>query len=477
LQNEKNKVRGKVVLNHFTERVLMINLPLAVCLLLLVIVEELQPFTAVITFGTVVMVSILIIIPFMEQLQSVSDYSRSLIRSIDEGKDLPLYNGEALDGEYGDIIGAINRLHNVWAAHKEYSESAHISDSAILDILPDPLLLLGQKQEIVGANLAARNLFGSEVRTMPLDKIIVNEDALHLIKKVIDAEEYKDALEFETENKEAGTKVLLLKIERLPAFAQSGAIVALVFHDITEAKNLEKMQSDFVANASHELRTPISVISGFIETLKGPAKDDAAAREKFLDIMATQTQRMSRLVENLLSLSRIQMQNNEVDAQDVDLKELITGIVLTLDMKLKETDMKVKLQMSANSFVKGSASELSQVFSNLIDNALKYGERGSAITVYSEAVRKDDKNVIKTTVHNWGEVIPPEQIPRVCERFYRVDTEKTRNRVGSGLGLAIVTRIIERHKGKLTITSSAKDGTSFTVELPAAGKHGKAASS
>ena len=133
--------------------------------------------------------------------------------------------------------------------------------------------------------------------------------------------------------------------------------------------------------------------------------------------------------------------------------------------------------MSADSFVKGSASELSQVFSNLIDNALKYGERGSAITVYSEMVRKEDKNVLKTTVHNWGEVIPPEQIPRVCERFYRVDTEKTRNRVGSGLGLAIVTRIIERHKGKLTITSSAKDGTSFTVELPAAGKHGKAASS
>lgn len=469
MQNEKNNTPRRATLNHFTERVLMINLPTAICLFLLVIIHELQPFVAVITFGTVVMVSILIIIPFMEQLQSVSDYSRSLIRSIDEGKDLPLYKGGELEDEYGDIIEAINRLHNIWSAHKEYSRSVHLSDSAILDILPDPLLLLGQNKEILGANSAARDLFGSEVRNMTLDKIIADDEALRLIAKVINAEEHKDDLELEISGKEKEDRFLLLKAERLPAFAKSGAIAALVFHDITEAKKLEKMQSDFVANASHELRTPVSVISGFIETLKGPAKNDVVAREQFLDIMAAQTKRMSRLIENLLSLSRIQMQDKDLVMQEVDLKELITGIILTLDMKLKETGMKVKMQMSANASVKGSAGELSQIFSNLIDNALKYGEKGSVITVYSSSGKGENgKDTVKVSVHNWGEVIPADQIPRVCERFYRVDTDKTRNRIGSGLGLAIVKMIVELHKGKMSISSSVNEGTTFTVELPAA---------
>ncbi len=467
MQKEKNKENKKVVLNHFTERVLTINLPTAVCLFLLVMIHELRPFVAVVTFGTVVMVSILIIIPFMEQLQSVSDYSRSLIKSIDEGDNIPVYEGEALTGEYGDIIAAINRLHDVWSAHKERSEAAHLSDAAILDILPDPLLLLGPNKEILGANSEARNLFGVNVRNAVLDKnIIDNDEVLDLVNEVINAEEYKDIMEFEMQGKDGFARSLLLKIERLPAFAQNGAIVALVFHDITEAKNLEKMQADFVANASHELRTPISVISGFIETLKGPAKDDAEARDKFLEIMGTQTQRMSRLVENLLSLSRIQMQNDEITMQKVDLKELMAGIILALDMKLKETGMKVKMKMDDFSFVGGSASELSQVFSNLVDNALKYGEKNTVITVSSVVKEAGEGKTVDVSVHNWGEVIPEDQIPRICERFYRVDTEKTRNRVGSGLGLAIVERIIARHKGKLAISSSAEKGTTFTVSLP-----------
>ena len=467
LQNEKKIKKHKANLNRFTERVLMINLPTAICLLLLVMIHELQPFVAVITFGTIVMVSILIIIPFMEQLQSVTDYSRSLIRSIDEGEELPTYKGEALEDEYGDIIEAINRLHNIWSAKKGDSQNNYLSDSAILDILPDPLLLLGENQEILGANLAARNLFGFEVRNMPLGKIITNEEASSLIEKVINDEKDKDSLEFEVKGNNAGTRFLLLKAERLPAFAKSGAIVAVVLHDVTEAKNLEKMQSDFVANASHELRTPLSVISGFIETLKGPAKDVVQAREKFLGIMETQTVRMSRLIENLLSLSRIQMQDDEVEAQEVNLKELITGIILTLDMKLKDAEMKIKMQMDSDVSVKGSASELSQVFSNLIDNALKYGDKGSVITISSLKERsKTGELCVMVSVHNWGEVIPEEQISRICERFYRVDTDKTRNRTGSGLGLAIVDRIIKRHKGNMFITSSKNAGTTFTVELP-----------
>lgn len=450
----------------------MINLPTAACLLLLVMIQELRPVVAVITFGTIVMVSILIIIPFMEQLQSVSDYSRSLIRSLEEGEEIPPYQGELLENEYSDIIEAINHLHNIWNAQKSSVGEKYLSDSAILDILPDPLLLLGRNAEVLGANLAARNLFGFKVRNKPLNELIKNPKALILVQKIISGVSEKESLEIGAET--PSDKILLLKMERLPALAHGGAIVALVFHDITETRKLEQMQADFVANASHELRTPLSVISGFIETLQGPAKNDAIAQNKFLGIMSDQAFRMSRLIENLLSLSRIQMQAAS-PKNEVDLKELITGIVLTLDSKLKQNNMKIHIMMRKNPFIKGTPAELSQVFSNLIDNAIKYGKVGSDIKITSFLTEKPEtgEEMLAVSVNNKGDVIPKEIQPRIWERFYRIDTETTRNRSGSGLGLAIVSRILNRHNGWAEVASNNEDGTTFTVVFPLYKQHPK----
>lgn len=465
MPNEKSNGKNKAKLNRFTERVLMINLPTAACLLLLVMINELRPVVAVITFGTIVMVAILIIIPFMEQLQSVSDYSRSLIRSLEEGEELPTYKGELLEDEYSDIIEAINRLHNIWSAKQGVAGEKYLSDSAILDVLPDPLLLLGGKTEIVGANLEARVLFGFNTHSKPLKDIIKNSNVIKAAENIIGGYSEKETLEFETES--SPSKVLLLKIERLPALAHGGAIAALVFHDVTEAKKLEQMQSDFVANASHELRTPLSVISGFIETLQGPAKNDEQARNKFLTIMSEQAFRMSRLIENLLSLSRIQMQINP-PSEDVDLKELITGIALTLDTKLKQSDMSIDMNIRHNPHVLGNPAELSQVFNNLIDNAIKYGKKGTVITISSSPAEREETGeaMLAIAVNNKGDLISKDQIPRIWERFYRIDTETTRNRSGSGLGLAIVERILNHHKGWGAVTSSQSEGTTFTVAFP-----------
>jgi len=456
-------------LNRFTERVLMINLPTASCLLLLVMIGELVPLTAVITFATIVMVSILIIIPFMEQLQSVTDYSRSLAKSIDEGGELPVFSGGKLGEEYSEIIGALNKLHNVWNTKTEAAEPGYLSDSAILDILPDPLLLLGSKEEVLGANLAARNLFGENVRARTLKKIIGDEGTLDLIANVLRNKSEKEEAEYQTTDTSKNKKILLLKIQKLPALAHSGAIAALIFHDVTEARNLEQMQADFVANASHELRTPLSVISGFIETLETAAKNDEAAREKFLPIMSEQALRMSKLIESLLSLSRIQMQSS-APVDEVNLKELIAGLSFGLEGKLKENRMTLKNMIRQTPPIMGVAGELTQVFQNLIDNAIKYGKADSEIILSSKKVLHPEtgKDMIAISVNNQGDIIPPDQIPRVCERFYRIDTEKTRNRIGSGLGLAIVKMIVDRHGGLIDIESNDTAGTTFTVSFPVA---------
>ncbi len=471
MQEEKKPKKNKMTLYRFTDRVLMINLPTAVCLLLLVIIQELSPIAAVITFGTVVMISILIIIPFMEQLQSIADYSKELSQSIKEGKDIPLLPDKDSGDEYSHIIGAINQIHNIWTTQSEELKTRYLSDSAVLDVLPDPLLLLGTDGSIVGANSASRELFGNNIRAEPLERFITSEDALKAIKEVLKGEEEKKFIEITTASKTP--KILSLKIERLPALAHSGAIVTLVFHDVTESRKLEQMQADFVANASHELRTPLSVISGFIETLEGPAKDDSEARKKFLSIMGEQATRMSRLIENLLSLSRIQMQSTPPEGK-VEIKELITGIVLALEPRLKENRMKVETFLPNAPPVLGIASEISQVFQNLIDNAIKYGRPGTTIKITSRL--SDDlvseKTLVYVSVNNQGDIIPAEFIPRISERFYRVDNEKTRNRSGSGLGLAIVSRILERHGGNMKITSQPEEGTTFTVSFQVAPKKG-----
>lgn len=469
MQAEKQPKKNKVTLYRFTDRVLMINLPTAVCLLLLVIIQELNPVAAVITFGTVVMISILIIIPFMEQLQSIADYSKELSKSIKEGKDIPLLPDKDSDDEYAHIIGAINQIHNVWTTQSEELKTRYLSDSAVLDVLPDPLLLLGKDGQTVGANLASRELFGNNVRSEPLKHFINNEEALKCIDEVLKGEADKHFLEITISGKTE--KILSLKIERLPALAHSGAIVVLVFHDVTESRKLEQMQADFVANASHELRTPLSVISGFIETLAGSAKDDTEARQKFLGIMNEQAIRMSRLIENLLSLSRIQMQSSPPEGK-VDIKELITGIILSLEPRLKENNMRVETLLPNVPPILGVASEVSQVFQNLIDNAIKYGKSGTIIKISSR--QSEDiatgKTMVYVSVNNQGDIIPAEFIPRISERFYRVDNEKTRNRTGSGLGLAIVSRILERHKGSMKISSSLEEGTTFTVSFQIAPK-------
>jgi two-component system phosphate regulon sensor histidine kinase PhoR len=242
----------------------------------------------------------------------------------------------------------------------------------------------------------------------------------------------------------------------------------LVFHDLTPQHRVEEMRVDFVANASHELRTPLASLSGFIDTLQGPARDDVAARGRFLAIMKTQAARMARLIDDLLSLSRIELVEHVHPNTPVDLTPVLRQVVDGLQTLAQDRSVEIAVTLpTAPVIVPGNRDELTRVFENLIENALKYGANGKRIEVnFANATAADGAPEVLVMVRDYGPGIAAEHIPRLTERFYRVDVTQSRAEGGTGLGLALVKHILNRHRGRLMIESEAGKGAVFTVRLP-----------
>jgi two-component system phosphate regulon sensor histidine kinase PhoR len=242
----------------------------------------------------------------------------------------------------------------------------------------------------------------------------------------------------------------------------------MIFKDQSETRRIDRMRADFIANASHELRTPLASIAGFVETLRGPARNDAAAREQFLQIMQAQTARMARLIDDLLSLSRLEMKPYLDPGSRVDLKPLIESVLDTLRPLAQDSGVVIHCDFGTGSTtVGGNGDELIQVFENLLENACKYGQAGGRVDVLLR--QGGQLGGLEVTVRDYGPGIPEEHIPRLTERFYRVDVETSRGQKGTGLGLAIVKHILTRHRARLTIASPPGEGSSFTVHFPPTG--------
>ncbi|MBD0413256.1 two-component sensor histidine kinase [Tianweitania sp. Rool2] len=246
-------------------------------------------------------------------------------------------------------------------------------------------------------------------------------------------------------------------------------LYVLVFRDQSEARRIDRMRADFIANASHELRTPLASISGFIETILGPARNDPKAQANFLGIMQEQTGRMSRLIDDLLSLSRLEMKPYLRPGQTVDVKETLEAVISSLTPLMADTGMALEREFGEGSFlVSGDRDELFQVLQNLLENACKYGRSGGRVVVQLEKAVSGGVHEVVATIRDFGPGIPQEHIPRITERFYRVDVETSRTQKGTGLGLSIVKHILTRHGGRLTIRSEVGKGSSFAVHLPIA---------
>jgi two-component system phosphate regulon sensor histidine kinase PhoR len=245
-------------------------------------------------------------------------------------------------------------------------------------------------------------------------------------------------------------------------------ILLLTFNDLTPIRRVEEMRADFVANASHELRTPLAALLGFIETLQGPAKDDTAAREKFLAIMQGQAARMARLIDDLLSLSRIELNAHLQPNTPVDLVPIVRQVVDGLLMLARDRGVEIKVTASPDALiVRGDRDELIRALENLVENALKYGAAGKRVDItLARAQSGAGAPEARVTVRDYGPGIAPEHLPRLTERFYRVDVADSRAQGGTGLGLALVKHVLARHGGRLSIESTLGAGASFTMHLP-----------
>jgi len=333
------------------------------------------------------------------------------------------------------------------------------------DYLPQPLLLIGPDRKIVAANSQARAIIGMDAVGADL-AVAFREPAI--LEAADSVRSGGTARNVNYTITGATDRYFAAGIVPFDDPTAEGATVLIALYDLTAHRRTERLRSDFIANASHELRTPLASLVGFIETLRGPARDDAEARERFLAIMHETAQRMSRLVQNLLSLSKIEMEEHTLPNTPVDMARLCTAVAAGLQVTADRKNIKIDVHADSDApSAIGDADQLAQLLQNLIDNAIKYGRENSQVTVaIARHARTSGRPAVAITVSDQGEGIAPEHIPRLTERFYRAESSRSRAVGGTGLGLAIAKHIVTRHRGQMEITSELGQGSTFTIILP-----------
>jgi two-component system phosphate regulon sensor histidine kinase PhoR len=333
--------------------------------------------------------------------------------------------------------------------------------AAVIHALPEPALLVNGRGVLIAGNVAAAALFG-RLRTNEAISLTTRDPRIiEALGKAVSGEPQN----FGIEERVPVERSLDVHVTPVVFAHEKPNLFLLSFRDRTQERRIERMRVDFVANASHELRTPLASLSGFIETLQGPAKDDPAAREKFLGIMNDQAKRMARLIDDLMSLSRIELSLHLQPQTVIDLAGVVGRACDMLMPLAKDKGITLDIKKDAPRLdVRGDRDELIRVFENLIENALKYGASGKRVEV---TLRAEGGEAL-VSVRDFGPGIAPEHLPRLTERFYRVDIERSRDQGGTGLGLALVKHVLARHRGKLTIESAVGEGAVFTARIPLA---------
>ncbi|WP_333828020.1 ATP-binding protein [Pararhodobacter sp.] len=347
---------------------------------------------------------------------------------------------------------------------------------AVLDALPEPVLLIGAERRIELANPAAIELLGPGLEgTQALAHLRQPETVAVLeagFNRLSDPTAPKGPFEARKIVSTASSETIY-RLTVAPLSPEVGfAGLMVFFHDISHVEEAEQQRRDFVANVSHEMRSPLTVLAGFIETLRGPAKDDPVARENFLSIMEREAQRMTRLVSDLLSLSKVESSEKVRPRAPLSLSEVLHATLAALRPIIEDAGIRADFtDLPDAAPIPGDRDQLVQVFHNLIENSVKYGGNGGRIEIVmarAESVPGMSGPALRVSVRDFGDGIDPIHLPRLTERFYRVDGHRSRAMGGTGLGLAICKHIISRHRGKLTIRSARGEGSTFTVFLPCA---------
>ena len=339
----------------------------------------------------------------------------------------------------------------------------------LLDRIPDPVFVVGDDERVLLANTAASNWYGNDLTGQLIYAVFRQPEALECIRL---ARQFQTGFE---------TRIFVIRneittwfeISAGSIFASDLGVEGVVIHlkDVSKHHDLDQLRREFVANVSHELRSPLTSFSGIIETLKGQTWDDGETREKFLGLMESETRRMTRLVNDLLSLSKVETEERVRPTNEVDIVAIIRNSMDSALNMASSLGTKMTLNSSSESIrVPGDRFQLAQVANNLIENALKYGKRDSEIVLSCNLLRSApgfEGAVAEFEVRDQSDGIEEFHILRLTERFYRVDKQRSRAVDGTGLGLAIVKHIVNRHRGKMAISSEIGVGSRFAVFLPA----------
>jgi two-component system, OmpR family, phosphate regulon sensor histidine kinase PhoR len=365
------------------------------------------------------------------------------------------------------------RLHDVAASRDDVRSVNPVESpavSAIVGGMPDPAVLLDRAGRVLHLNAAAAQLAPALRKNELAQFALRSPEIITALREAIAASEPRRVNYLDHVPVDRWMELIITPVQVPTLFGGSDKCMLMTFHDQTPLRRVEEMRADFVANASHELRTPLAALSGFIDTLQGPAKDDAKARERFLGIMHTQATRMARLIDDLLSLSRVELSAHVRPDTLVDIVPIIRQVVDGLELLARERHVAIDIDLPQTPVqIAGDREELLRLFENLVENALKYGASGGKVVVsLSQAHSGEDAPEVRVVVRDFGPGIAPEHLPRLTERFYRVDVGDSRAQGGTGLGLSLVKHIVSRHRGRLLIESVPKQGAAFTACFPQA---------
>jgi two-component system, OmpR family, phosphate regulon sensor histidine kinase PhoR len=368
------------------------------------------------------------------------------------------------------LLAAVNTEAAPASLPKDEPSAPGVADpliQAVLSAVPDPVVAIDHRGDVVALNARAATIAPALRPGESVSLGLRVPEVLDAIRNARASGTSQRAEFFQRVPLERWYEAIATPIS---GTALKGGLVLLAFHDLTPLRRVEEMRADFVANASHELRTPLAALSGFIDTLRGSAREDPAARERFLGIMQAQADRMARLIDDLLSLSRIELNAHLRPDKEVDLGAIVRQVSDTLQTLARDRGVEVKTPIRSDPLVVlGDRDELIRVFENLVENALKYAASGKRVELeLSRGEGADGESEARVAVRDHGPGIAPEHLPRLTERFYRVDVTESRAQGGTGLGLALVKHILNRHGGRLTIESVLGQGATFTAHLPLA---------
>jgi len=433
-------MKKKKVKNDFLkliERIFLVNIPAVFILLFLVFLEKISWLSALISLLCFWVISAIIVILIFKDLDKFINYLNQITTNF--SKEQPIFHKGLFSSSR--LMNAFQSVSRIW-------QQQALSDAHILTNLPDPLILLNDKNQAVFINKAAQNLF----QGVSLDSLIQTDTFQQIFPKI---KEKPQIFEWQTQN-----RYFQVRLDQLPAPTQKGGVVEVLLHEITDFKIFYQRQNDFFTNASHELKTPLAVISGAVETLQGPAQNDHKAQKEFLSLIATQTHHMTDLVKSLLDLVRQKTLPSQ--PSQVILSDLLNQLIRDLAPRALKKNQTFVLKAGISPILQADKKELYHLFQNLLDNAIKYGQEGSKIHV---ALYSKNKNIC-VDVQNQGPIISKEDLSRLFERFFRSKHAQNNSVEGSGLGLSIAQTLAQRYRGDILVQSTPKKGTIFTVQFP-----------